>query len=294
MPMTVRLDCRRFSTQAAAEDPPEERLVQIELILVAVANATPRRLVVPLTTDRPCEAQSCRIALVNPVDHVRQHAQALDPADEPTWLAVGKTLGVSAFEAKAYYTVGLVREMVATAGLARSKSLHLGAIFQVLGAIELLGRAVGGFRHAKGEAGPRLRAGLNYALDLNDQQPTPLDVQTADKYVNLRNFTGHGAATAGGPLSFDPWSGLALLHLTTRALDAMWADAAKMAAFAKCQIDPMVTPVQSGQTEAIYVRDIQAHLQAGKLPSKDILFDNWRGEEISVVWSAAAPAVTGF
>jgi len=222
---------------------------------------------------------------VNPVDDVKQHAQALDPADEPTWLAVGNTLGASAFEAKAYYTIGLVREMVATAGLARSKSLHLGAIFQVLDAIELLGRAVGGFRHAKGEAGPRLRAGLDYALDVNLQQTTPLVVQTANEYANLRNFTGHGAASAGGPLSFDPWTGLALLHLTTRALDAMWADPARMAAFAKCQIDPMVTRVQNGQTEAIYVRDIQAHLQAGRLPSEDLLFDDWRGEEVSVVLS---------
>ncbi|MEH1129419.1 hypothetical protein [Micromonospora sp. CPCC 206061] len=228
------------------------------------------------------------------MDHVKQHAQALHVADEAAWLAVGTPCGISAFEAKAYYTIGLVREMVATAGLARSKSLHLGAIFQILDAIELLGRAVGGFRHANGQAGPRLRAGLNYVLDLNSQESAPLTVLTVPEYADLRNFTGHGAASAGGPLRFDPWTGLALLHLTTRALDAMWADPAKMAAFANCQIDPLSTPTSPGQTEAIYVRHIQAHLQADKMPSAEILFDEWRAENMSIVLTTSSPAVTGY
>jgi hypothetical protein len=231
---------------------------------------------------------------VNVIGCVRQHAQPLDVADEPAWLAVGTPLQISAFEAKAYYTIGLVREMVATAGLARSKSLHLGAIFQVLDAIELLGRAAGGFRHATGQAGLRLQVGLEYVLDLNSQEAAPLVVLTTTEYADLRSFTGHGAASAGRPLSFDPWTGLALLHLTTRALDAMWADPAKMAAFAKCQVDPLFTAVSTGQAEAIYVRDIQVHLQAGKAPSAEILFDEWRRETVSIVLTAASPAVTGF
>lgn len=231
---------------------------------------------------------------MNPVDYVKQHAQALHVDDDAAWLAVGTRLGINAFEAKAYYTIGLVREMVATAGLARSKNLHLGAIFQVLDAIELLGRAVGGFRHAKNEARPRLDAGLTYTLDLNSRESTPLVVLTPDEYADLRNFTGHGAASSGGQINFDPWTGLALLHLTTRALDAMWADQTKMVEFANCQIDPLFTASLTGQREAIYVHDIQAHLQAGKVPSAEIVFDEWRSEPITVVLPTTSPAVTGF
>jgi hypothetical protein len=230
---------------------------------------------------------------MNAVDHVRQQARQLDPADEPTWRAIGDPLGISPFEAKSYHTIGLVREMVATAGLARANRLHLGAIFQSLDSIELVGRAVGGFRHARGEAGPRLRAGLDFVLDLNSQEATPLVVLTTAKYADLRNFTGHGAASAGAPLSFDPWTGLALLHLTTRALDSMWADPGRMGEFSKCQIDPMMTRGPTGRPEAIYVRDIQVHLQSDQMPSEGLLFDDWRRENMRVVLSLASPAVTG-
>jgi hypothetical protein len=242
---------------------------------------------------------------VNPIDHVRQHDQPLHVADEAAWLAVGAPLGISAFEAKAYYTIGLVREMVAMAGLTRFENFHLGAIFDVLDAIELLGRAVGGFRHAYGEAGARLRAGLEYTLDLNSQEATPLVVLTTREYADLRNFTGHGAASSGGRINFDPWTGLALLHLTTRALDAMWADQAKMAEFAKCQIDALFDGAWTAfrdaaglgdpdfwyelppeeiteEAQAIYVRDVQTHLQAGKMPSAGIRFDEWRTKPIRV------------
>jgi len=74
----------------------------------------------------------------------------------------------------------------------------------------------------------------------------------------------------------------------------MWADPAKTAAFANCQIDPLFAPTSPGQTEAIYIRDIQAHLQAGKAPSAEILFDEWRNENTSVVLTTSWPAVTGF
>jgi hypothetical protein len=237
----------------------------------------------------------CRTALVNSVDHVRQHAQALHSADETRWLSVGTPLGVTAFEAKAYYTIGLTREMIATAGLARSSSLHLGAIFQALDAVELLGRAVGGFRHTpQGEAGKRLRKGLAYALDLNAKASTPLVVLTESEYCDLRNFTGHGAASAGGPLGFDPWTGLALLHLTTRALDSMWADPAAMASFARCQIDPLSTTDPGGQRQTIYVGHVQTHLNSGKMPSEAGQFDDWRTENLQVVLDTASPLVTGF
>jgi hypothetical protein len=203
-------------------------------------------------------------------------------------------LGVSvAFDAKAYYTIGLLREMVSMAGLARSNQLHLGAIFQVLDAIELIGRAIGGFRHAKFEATARLKAGLNYVLDLNGREETPLVVLAVTDYLDLRNFTGHGAASAGGPLHFDRWTGLALLHLATRALDAMWGDPVAMAGFVKCQIDSIETAVHSGQTEAIYVRDIHTHLHGARMPSEGTLFDSWRGEDILVVLATSGQTVTG-
>ncbi|GAA1758727.1 hypothetical protein [Luedemannella helvata] len=227
-------------------------------------------------------------------DYVRQHVQALDPTDDPKWTPIGSAHGISAFEAKAYYTIGLAREMIATAGLARASQLHLGAIFEVLAAMELIGRAVGGYRDGHGQAGARLRAGLDYALDLNSRESTPLSVLTTKEYVALRNFTGHGAAHANSPLNFDPWTGLALLHLATRALDAMWAESGTMAKFAKCLINPMTTTDQSGQTDAIYVRDVRAHLKSGKMPRDSIMFDDWRNEPVWVGLQAGSPAVTGF
>jgi hypothetical protein len=183
--------------------------------------------------------------------------------------------------------------MVATAGLARSRSLHLGAVFQALAAAELVGRVVGGFRHGA-QATPRLRSGLRYVLDLNAQAASPLSVRTEDDYAALRNFTGHGAASAAGALDFDPWDGLALLHLTTNALDAMWADPAVMTSFARCQIDPLKAGGASGQSEPVYVREIQAHLSGGNMPSAALRFDDWRQENLQIVLSTASQAVTGF
>lgn len=169
--------------------------------------------------------------------------------------------------------------MVATAGLARLYGLQLGAIFQSLDAIELIGRAVGGYRQSPGEAGKRLRTGLEFALDLNEKAAAPLRVHSVQEYLDLRNFLGHGAASSATNISFGRSTALALMHLVARAVDAMWTDPAAMAKFAACQIDPLFTSV-NGQPEAIYVRDVQAHLLQGNAPSSDTRFGDWRDEPI--------------
>ena len=80
---------------------------------------------------------------MTPVDLVRANARTLTPADdEKIWADVGAWHGIgpveghglSAFEAKAYYTIGLFREMVESAGLIRESDRHLGALFMSLSA----------------------------------------------------------------------------------------------------------------------------------------------------------------
>jgi len=72
----------------------------------------------------------------------------------------------------------------------------------------------------------------------------------------------------------------------------MWAGPTKTAKFAECQIDPLFT-ASTGQREAIYVRDVQTHLQAGKAPSAEILFDEWRHEPTVTRLPTESPTATG-
>ena len=143
--------------------------------------------------------------------------------------------------------------------------------------MELLGRIVRGDRHSKHGATERLRAGLGYALKLNAQDAAPVSVLTVDQYVDLRNFVGHGAASANTPLTFEPWTGSVILHLVCRALDGIWVDAAAMTTFAECEIWPMYVE-EGGHRVVIHVGGIQAHLLTGHMPSEGLAHSGWRGQ----------------
>jgi len=74
---------------------------------------------------------------------VAQHQMTLMPAgDETKWLAHGEPIGLSAFETKAFYVIGALREMVESAGLSLKRDYFLAALFMSLDAVELIGRCI--------------------------------------------------------------------------------------------------------------------------------------------------------
>jgi hypothetical protein len=110
------------------------------------------------------------------------------PEDEAMWQPFADAMGLTPYVCKASFTCGVLRELIASAGLCLGQPYHLGALFLALDATELVGRCVGGFRERRGQAGERLRAGLRY---LRGSTPGPAHSVTGSK----RSWT---SATSSG------------------------------------------------------------------------------------------------
>lgn len=218
---------------------------------------------------------------------VAQHQMTLMPAgDETKWLAHGEPIGLSAFETKAFYVIGALREMVESAGLSLKRDYFLAALFMSLDAVELIGRCIRGPRIAKPIA--RLENGLLY---LFPNAPT-----LAADYIRLRDFIGHGAAASGLPLRFSEQTSIDLMEGLSAALDSIWTDSGRMVAFADAQIDPLMTRSNLGVPEIIYVRDVKKHLDQGLRPSEVMKWEDWRQRPRfrEILISNRTPSPTGF
>jgi hypothetical protein len=110
------------------------------------------------------------------------------PEDQNAWQPFANAMGLSPYVCKASFTCGVLREMIASAGLCLGQRYHLGALFLALDATELVGRCAGGFRERRGEAGERLRVGLRY-LESIDSGPGSLGY-TVEDIIKLRHFLG--------------------------------------------------------------------------------------------------------
>jgi hypothetical protein len=210
------------------------------------------------------------------------------------WQPFADVMGLSPYVCKASFTCGVLRELIASAGLCLGQPYHLGALFLALDATELLGRCAGGFREQRGQAGQRLRAGVRY-LETIDPQPGSLRYST-EEIVSLRHFLGHGAATARPGMSFTKELTIRLLQLLALALNRFWqADEDsedRLTKFAQAEISPTVTNIE-GRLEPVYVRDVQRLLASGVLPGDRIDHEeSWRPFR-SVRVETASPYATG-
>jgi hypothetical protein len=200
------------------------------------------------------------------------------PEDQAMWQPFADVMGLSPYVCKASFTCGVLRELLASAGLCLGQSHYLGALFLALDATELLGRCAGGFREQPRQAGQRLRAGLEY-LQRIDPQPDSL-AYSVEAIVDLRNFLGHGAASSKPGMTFTRELIVRLLQLLASALNRFWQaneDAEdRLTKFARAEISPMVTSTE-GRVEPVYVRDVQRLLASGVMPGDRLDHEeSWR------------------
>jgi hypothetical protein len=172
-------------------------------------------------------------------------------------------------------------------GLSFAHDYHLGSLFLALDATELLGRVVSGSR-GTGGATRRLKTGVQYLIDHRDPQVLPRSLRhTADEYVELRNFAGHGAAQLPPHVAFDPESTSLLLQHLAHVLNTMWFDPDLPAKLAEAEIHPVFSTVD-GTQQPVFVREIREHLRRSG-PGDALAHDGWR-DDIVVVDNSSPPA----
>ncbi|WP_042404773.1 hypothetical protein [Streptacidiphilus carbonis] len=219
------------------------------------------------------------------------HAVALTE-EIAQWDAAAKATGLSPYVCKASYVCGTMREFVQASGLNFAEGYHLAALFLALDATELLGRAVTGARVAVEKPGhigasSVLTKGVRYLRDHGGTcAPLP---HNPDRYVELRNFAGHGASYLPPKVNFHPDSIRLLLRRLAHALNTVWTDPDLPGTLAVAEIHPVFTLV-NGQREPVHVRGIQKHLQTA-MPGDGLEHDSWRYDTVSV--SAASPTASG-
>ncbi|MER6375917.1 hypothetical protein ABT255_48165 [Streptomyces mirabilis] len=217
--------------------------------------------------------------------------------DVTEWDQAARAVGLRAYECKASYICGAMREFMQASGLNLEKEYHLGALFMALDATELLGRVVSGARHptnrrrkGPGELGATetLRRGVKY---LKTPQATSLP-HSPQEYANLRNFAGHGATYLAQGVSFDPDSTRLLLQHLAHALNTMWDDPAVPTKLAAVEIHPVYSEA-SGSRQPVYVHDVQEHLKKHR-PGDGLLHNAWQEDHDDIVLlDNSSPAVTG-
>lgn len=208
--------------------------------------------------------------------------------NQQEWTEAAATTGLSPYVCKASYVCGVMRELMASSGLNFAGRYHLGALFLALDATELLGRCVKGSGDDK--TTEQLRDGLRYLEALTDPTVPPLR-HTVEQYRQLRNFTGHGAASPKQGLYFDPNSTATLLNRLACALNQMWDDDAVSPNFARAKVLPLIA-VSNGQQSPIYVADVQLLLKRGTRPGDSIDHEDvWRRRVVHL--DTSSPAVTG-
>ncbi|MGW6016195.1 hypothetical protein [Streptomyces sp. NPDC055210] len=185
-----------------------------------------------------------------------------------------------------------MRQLMEASGLTFAQRYHLASLFLALDATELLGRVVSGSRGTPG-AGRRLRAGVQYLIDQRDPQvlPRPL-LHTPDEYVDLRNFTGHGAAQLSPDVAFEPESTSLLLRYLAHVLNTMWADPDLPANLAEAEIHPVFSTV-GGALQPVLVPEIREHLKHSG-PGDGLDHDGWRYDIATVDNSSPPVSGTGF
>jgi hypothetical protein len=203
----------------------------------------------------------------------------LEPSeDEAMWQPFADAMGLLPYVSKASFTCGVLREMLASSGLCLARNYHLGALFLALDATELVGRCVGGFREQRGQAAQRLRESLRYLHSI-DPRPGSLGYSIKE-IVGLRNFIGHGAASARPGMSFTKELTARLLQLLALALNRFWqvdhGAEDRFSRFARAEITPLVTVIE-GRHEPVYVRDVQRLLASGVMPGDRLDHEaSWR------------------
>jgi hypothetical protein len=198
--------------------------------------------------------------------------------DQAIWQPFAEAMGLSPYVCKASFTCGVLRELLGSSGLCLGQRYHLGALFLALDATELLGRCAGGFRERRGEAGERLRVGLQY-LESIDPRPGSLGYSIED-IIKLRHFLGHGAASAKPGMTFTRELMIRLLHLLALAFNRFWQvnedSEDRLTKFAQAEISPLVTLID-GRLEPVYVRDMQRLLASGVMPGDRLDHEeSWR------------------
>jgi hypothetical protein len=189
--------------------------------------------------------------------------------DAGWWLRVAEAVGEEPYVCKAAYVCGVVRQAVESAALLDAVGRHTSAAQVLLGAVEVLGRAITGHT-GNGGMGERLEGSLDYLIGLQKRtrhlKPPILDPK---KWIDVRNFTGHGAVyhrTERAEL--DRHGFVQLAYLLTRALDRFWLVPVHRELFSRCTILPGWTVGRP-----VFVEDVLRHLRAGHKPSNKLPTD---------------------
>ncbi|MFJ9250326.1 hypothetical protein [Streptomyces sp. NPDC101776] len=228
-----------------------------------------------------------------------QHALPLThEVDE--WNKAAHATGLKAYECKASYICGAMREFMQASGLNLANEYHLGALFLALDATELLGRVVSGTRRptSSRRKGPRepsltevLRRGVKYVGDHADPQVRSLP-HTPQDYAKLRNFAGHGATYLAKGVNFDPDSTRLLLRHLSHTLNTMWDDRAVPTKLAAVEIHPVYSE-KNGIRQLVYVQEIQDHLKENG-PGDRLRDNDWQNQPDNIVSiDNSSPPVTG-
>ncbi|MFF4508950.1 hypothetical protein [Streptomyces sp. NPDC001401] len=224
--------------------------------------------------------------------------------DVTEWNEAAHAAGLKAYECKASYICGAMREFMQASGLNLENGYHLGALFLALDAMELLGRVVTGARRttnrsrkSPGELGANeaLRRGVKYLNAQADPQATPLPHSPQD-YTYLRNFAAHGATHLEPGVNFDPDSTRLLLQHLAHALNTMWGDPAVPTKLAAVEIHPVYS-ADNGRCQPVYVHEVQEHIKEHR-PGDELLHNDWQNDgqddhDDIVTLDNSSPAVTG-
>lgn len=145
------------------------------------------------------------------------------------WIDIGSKLGISGFEVKAFFALGMMRRYYLSANAVLCEQRHLGFLsaYELLSSgVELLGRCIHDAQdvrqHPRSESMKRLERGFEF-LRPNHLPPNVI-VETnhcaardggysADDLKNLRNLATHGGVISSVPIKGD----IELLHELRKA-----------------------------------------------------------------------------
>jgi hypothetical protein len=185
--------------------------------------------------------------------------------------------GITPFEAKSLYAVGLVRHLLEASGRClAAPSMDLPGFVLAAEAAEAVGRCLLGDRQQDRGSGNRLKVGLLAAMQPATAITTPHGVYDVDTCKALRNFTTHGGTTPTARDILDRDLINQIVRGLATALDRCWGDLAGRSGirqrFEKALLRPLWT---SGKV--VFVADMKTHVVQGGLPGQGLMYEHaWR------------------
>ena len=195
-------------------------------------------------------------------------------ADEhECWLKAAVANGVTTFEAKALYVVGLIRHLLEASGkcVDGEHRFWLPGYVLAADAAEALGRCLTGNRGEGGEATMRLTAGLEAALYPATSITSGGETYDVEALRNLRHFMTHGGTTPKED-RFDPGVVRELSRRLAKRLDQYWVDLGTASGSERPKLaEAKVRPLWTAGT-VVFVGDMKKHVSSRGTPGGGLLY----------------------